>query len=180
MPAHLANLLHHVRRLSITPEADSDTELLRRFARDRDDDAFGTLVARHGSMVFNCCRRVLGDADEADDACQAMFTVFARRASSVRRPDARGPGEGHVRRADALPQSREKSLAAMGRNRYLSQSHCGSRRRFVSARPCAVLRSSAHEGHWRLLLARPDRCVSTPDTDGDHINRALRPRKRPP
>jgi DNA-directed RNA polymerase specialized sigma24 family protein len=86
MPVPLANLLHRLRRLSITPEADSDTELLRRFARDRDDDAFTMLVAQHGSMVFNCCRRALGDADDADDACQATFLVLARRAGSVRRP----------------------------------------------------------------------------------------------
>src|SRR5262249_11822915 len=46
------------------------------------------LVARHGPMVARVCRRVLHDAHAADDACQAVFLVLARKASALRRPEA--------------------------------------------------------------------------------------------
>jgi RNA polymerase sigma factor (sigma-70 family) len=81
-------LLRCLRRLSAPSAADTDAVLLGRFAQRRDEDAFADLVARHGPMVLNVCRRVLGDAHAAEDAYQATFLVLARKAGSVRRPDA--------------------------------------------------------------------------------------------
>jgi RNA polymerase sigma factor (sigma-70 family) len=82
----LRPLLTHVRRLavpvSIAPE--SDGELLDRFVRRCDEDAFAALVDRHGPMVLRVCRRVLGDEHAAEDAFQACFLVLARRARSIR------------------------------------------------------------------------------------------------
>jgi RNA polymerase sigma-70 factor (ECF subfamily) len=52
-----------------------------------DEGAFAALMARHGPMVLAVCRRVLRDAHEAEDACQATFLVLARKAGSVRRPE---------------------------------------------------------------------------------------------
>jgi RNA polymerase sigma factor (sigma-70 family) len=88
MPATLTHLLHRLRRLTALPAADSDRVLLDRFARRRDEEAFAALVARHGPMVLNVCRRVLGEAPDAEDAFQATFLVLAKKAHSLGRPAA--------------------------------------------------------------------------------------------
>jgi RNA polymerase sigma-70 factor (ECF subfamily) len=64
----------------------SDEQLLDRFVARRDatgEEAFAALVHRHGPMVLAVCRRVLGDAHEAEDAFQATFLILARKAASV-------------------------------------------------------------------------------------------------
>ncbi len=83
-------LVRHIRQLASRSEQASDTDaaLLDRFARRRDEDAFTALVDRHGPMVLQVCRRVLGDAHAAADVFQAVFLVLARKAGSLHRPDA--------------------------------------------------------------------------------------------
>lgn len=61
----------------------TDRQLLDRFATQRDEGAFATVVERHGPMVLSVCRRVLRDAHEAEDAFQSTFLVLARKAASV-------------------------------------------------------------------------------------------------
>ena len=61
-----------------------DAELLTRFLDSHDEIAFEELIARHLSAVRAVCRSVLRDPNDADDAAQATFLVFVRRASVVR------------------------------------------------------------------------------------------------
>jgi RNA polymerase sigma factor (sigma-70 family) len=61
----------------------SDTQLVEQFARYREEEAFEALLHRHGPLVFSVCRRMLFDLQDAEDAFQATFLVFARKAGSI-------------------------------------------------------------------------------------------------
>ncbi|MFO0807836.1 MAG: sigma-70 family RNA polymerase sigma factor [Gemmataceae bacterium] len=62
----------------------SDRDLLCRYATDGDEAAFAALVQRHTGMVLGVCRRVLPTVPDAEDACQAVFLVLARKAATTR------------------------------------------------------------------------------------------------
>lgn len=64
--------------------ADSDQELLARYLAERSETAFEALVRRHGAMVLDVCRAVVGNEEDAEDAFQATFLVLARQAGSIR------------------------------------------------------------------------------------------------
>jgi hypothetical protein len=83
-------LLQLIRRLAAgRAEHDAtDSDLLARFADDRDEEAFEALVRRHGQAVYGICRRVLSDTHDAEDAFQATFLILARKAASIRRREA--------------------------------------------------------------------------------------------
>ena len=62
----------------------SDTELLRRYAADGDEAAFAELVRRYLNLVyFAALRQVGGDAHRAEDVAQSVFTLLARKASTL-------------------------------------------------------------------------------------------------
>jgi RNA polymerase sigma factor (sigma-70 family) len=79
---------------------------LDQFLAGQDDDAFATLVARHGPMVFSVCSRILGNGADADDAFQAAFLVLLRRAGSLRERLAVGDWLHGVARRTALNAKR--------------------------------------------------------------------------
>ena len=72
----------------------ADSELLRRFTGCRDSAgelAFATLIARHGPMVLNVCRRMLQNPADAEDAFQATFLILVRRAGMIDLERSLGP-----------------------------------------------------------------------------------------
>jgi RNA polymerase sigma factor (sigma-70 family) len=62
----------------------SDGELLDRFVRRQEEEAFAALLGRHGPMVLRVARRVLGRVHDAEDVFQATFLLLARRARAIR------------------------------------------------------------------------------------------------
>lgn len=68
----------------------SDADLLERYVAERDQAAFELLLWRHAAMVLHVCCQVLGDANAAEDAFQATFLVFVRKAGSIGRRESLG------------------------------------------------------------------------------------------
>jgi RNA polymerase sigma factor (sigma-70 family) len=86
-------LFARVHKLAELHRADQedDARLLSRFVAQKDETAFEALVRRHGPMVLRVCQRILGQAQDAEDAFQATFLVFSRKAAALRDSGTVGP-----------------------------------------------------------------------------------------
>src|SRR5437870_3668296 len=63
-----------------------DGQLLRQYARERSESAFGELVRRHIDLVYSAALRVVnGDTHLAQDVTQTVFIDLARKARSLPR-----------------------------------------------------------------------------------------------
>jgi len=62
---------------------ESDHALMRRFARQRDGEAFSILMGRYADMVCTTCQRILGDEMQAADAVQETFFQLAKDADRI-------------------------------------------------------------------------------------------------
>src|SRR5262245_9672227 len=88
----LAVVLRHIRHLAGADALDevSDTQLLERYCGRQEEAALAGLVQRYGGLVLGGCRRVLGHAEDTEDAFQATFLVLAQKAGSIRKRDSVG------------------------------------------------------------------------------------------
>src|SRR5947207_785272 len=86
----LSPVVRHIRRLVAADSGQelSDSELLERFAANREERAFATLFRRHGPLVWSVCYSVLHHRQDTEDAFQATFLLMARRAGSIRKTEA--------------------------------------------------------------------------------------------
>jgi RNA polymerase sigma factor (sigma-70 family) len=94
----------------------TDAELLERFTRQRDADAFGQLLERYASLVWGVCRRVLHREADCEDAFQAVFLALVRRPEAVDPSQALGAWLHTVAVRVAhrtLTQSRRQQLQAV-------------------------------------------------------------------
>jgi RNA polymerase sigma factor (sigma-70 family) len=74
--------------MAIDSGNQTDRQLLKDFTDRKDEEAFAELVRKHGPMVLGVCRRMLRNQQDAEDTFQATFLVLARKAGSVRNPEA--------------------------------------------------------------------------------------------
>ena len=126
MPIPHTALKTLARLAAAAPDRPTDTALLARYVATRDEEAFASLIDRHGRAVLGICRRALGhaeDAEDAEDAAQAVFLVLARNAQRVRKPEAlsawlhsiavRVTGRALTRRTEAEPLPKAEPAAKL-------------------------------------------------------------------
>ena len=101
--------------------SQGDGELLALFVQRHEEAAFAVVVQRHSVMVWNACRRILGQAQDTEDAAQAVFLALASKAASLSREASVAPWLHRVarcvslkaRQARAARQERERKAAQM-------------------------------------------------------------------
>jgi RNA polymerase sigma factor (sigma-70 family) len=80
-----SGVIQHLRRTMLLRDGAglTDGQLLEDYISRRDEAALAALVQRHGPMVWGVCRRVLRSYHDAEDAFQATFLVFVRKAAAI-------------------------------------------------------------------------------------------------
>jgi RNA polymerase sigma factor (sigma-70 family) len=77
-------LVAALRQLVASLDDRPDEDLLALYTKARDEAAFAAIVRRHGALVFDVCRSVLGNRPDAEDAFQATFLALATKAGTIR------------------------------------------------------------------------------------------------
>jgi RNA polymerase sigma factor (sigma-70 family) len=87
----------------------TDGELLMRFLRYNDQQAFADVVERHGGLVWLVCREVLRQHQDVEDAFQATFLILAQRAWGIRSGDSVGAWLFKVAQRTAIAARRKRA-----------------------------------------------------------------------
>lgn len=69
--------------LPLAFSAESDLNLLRRFADEGDAAAFGEIVRRYAGLVYGVSRRIVGNTAQAEDVSQETFLRLMTRPREV-------------------------------------------------------------------------------------------------
>src|SRR5579884_989315 len=88
--ASLAAFISRCRVLCRPRKHVTDAELLERFTRQHDAEAFGQLLERYAPLVWGVCRRILFRESDCEDAFQAVFLALVRRPDAVDSSQALG------------------------------------------------------------------------------------------
>jgi RNA polymerase sigma factor (sigma-70 family) len=64
-------------------QAKSDAQLLRQYALEKSEPAFGEIVHRHADLVYSAAWRQAGSPDLAAEIAQSVFIDLARKARSL-------------------------------------------------------------------------------------------------
>src|SRR3989449_11706269 len=69
---------------------ETDLELLKRYARDHEEDAFSEIVRRHLDLVYSAALRQVRSPQLAEEVAQSAFTDLARNAQRLAPWDRHG------------------------------------------------------------------------------------------
>ena len=83
----LQNVLGYVESLTQDRAEQPDSLLLAQYLDSHDNQAFATLIRRHGPMVWGLCRKLSSTDADAEDAFQATFLALVRGARQLREGD---------------------------------------------------------------------------------------------
>src|SRR3989442_15889234 len=61
----------------------SDAELLRHYAANKSEAAFGEIVRRYADFIYSAALRQTASPESARDVAQMVFTDLARKAGSL-------------------------------------------------------------------------------------------------
>lgn len=78
-----------------------------------DREAFRSVVEDHAGVVIAACRRVLGDALEAEDVAQEAFVIAYRRIGTYRADGPLGAWVTRIAIRLAMRQARQRSRASL-------------------------------------------------------------------
>src|ERR1700716_3913434 len=87
--SQMSEVIQHLRSTVLLRDGAgvNDGQLLGDYLSRHGEAALAALVRRHGPMVWGACRRVLRNWHDAEDAFQATFLVFVRKAAAIASPE---------------------------------------------------------------------------------------------
>jgi RNA polymerase sigma factor (sigma-70 family) len=101
----------------------TDGQLLTEFIKAHDESAFAEIVRRHSAMVLNVCRRKLNNAQDAEDASQAVFLALARKAAKLQTSASIAPWLHHVACCVAINLRKSHAARARHQEQVAAMSH---------------------------------------------------------